>query len=148
MKIDYSHELPLSKQFAFETLIDPHNLRNIVPGCESFEYLGENSYLISSKVEFGPITGLYKSTMELIEINKPDMFQLIATGEGTGGSMKGELTIMFKEFPKTTQVVVNGNAEVTGFVATLGETLLERATITLLEKFFNSLKYNTKTYDK
>jgi carbon monoxide dehydrogenase subunit G len=44
--------------------------------------------------------------------------------------------------------VVNGNAEVTGFVATLGETLLERATITLLEKFFNSLKYNTKTYDK
>ena len=36
----------------------------------TFEYLGENSYLISSKVEFGPITGLYTSTMELIEINK------------------------------------------------------------------------------
>ena len=148
MKIDYSHELPLSKQFAFETLIDSQNLQNIVPGCESIEYVGENSYLISSKVEFGPITGLYTSTIELTEINKPDMFRLIATGKGTGGSMKGEVTIIFKELPKTTEVVVNGNAEVTGFVATLGQTFLEKATITLLEKFFNSLKYKTKQYDK
>ena len=53
MKIHYSHKLPVSKQIAFETILDPENLQNVIPGSESFEQNSDNCYSISSKVEFG-----------------------------------------------------------------------------------------------
>ena len=143
MKIHYSHELPVSRHIAFETIMDPENLQNVIPGSESFEQNSENCYSISSKVEFGIINGLYKSTLEIIDVKQPHSLRLIVASEGTGGSLQGEGTMVFNNLLDITQVVVDGEAQVTGFVATIGPSLLSEAVKVLLKQFFDSLKYKT-----
>tara|TARA_B100001013_G_C24612739_1_gene443881 strand:+ start:74 stop:508 length:435 start_codon:yes stop_codon:yes gene_type:complete len=143
MKIHYSHKLPVSKQIAFETILDPENLQNVIPGSESFEQNSDNCYSISSKVEFGIVNGLYKSTLEIIDIKQPNSLRLIVASEGTGGSLRGEGTMVFNSLPGITEVVVDGDAKVTGFAATIGQSLLGEAVKALLKQFFDSLNYKT-----
>ena len=143
MKIHYSHKLSVSKLIAFETILDPKNLQNVIPGSESFEQNSDNCYSISSKVEFGIVTGLYKSTLEIIDIKQPNSLRLIVASEGTGGSLQGEGTMVFNSLPGITEVVVDGDVLVTGFAATIGQSFLGEAIKALLKQFFESLKYKT-----
>lgn len=148
MKLQYSHDLPLSKEFAFETLIDPLNLQKMLPGCESFECTGKNSYAFSNKVMFGPIEELYTATLELIDINRPDAIRVIVIADGTVGGVRAEAKVTFKGISNGTKVVVVGEAELKGFLGSLGSAFIEETASNLLEKLFSSLKYKTKIYDK
>ena len=148
MKLQYSHDLPLPKESAFETLIDPLNLQKMLPGCESFECTGENSYAFSNKVMFGPIEELYTATLELIDINRPDAIRVIVIGDGTVGGIRAEAKVTFKGISNGTKVVVDGEAELKGFLGGLGSVFIEETASNLLEKLFSSIKYKTTIYDK
>jgi len=141
MKIHYSHELPVSKHIAFETIIDPENLQNVIPGCESFETSSHNCYLISSKLTFGGIQGFYKSKLEIIDIKQPNSLRLILAGKGTGATIRGEGIMVFNTLPRVTEVVVDGDIKVTGFAAALGQSIISGGAKVLLKQFFSSLKY-------
>jgi len=142
MKIQYSHELPVSKHIAFDAITDPNNLQNVIPGCESFEISSPNCYLISSKLKFGSIQGVYKSKLEIIDINQPDSLRLTLNAKGTGARIQGEVTMIFNTLPGVTQVVVEGYVKVAGFAAIAGQNILSGAANVLLKQFFSSLKYN------
>ena len=144
MKIQYSHELPVSKHIAFDAIIDPNNLQNVVPGCESFEISSLNSYLISSKLKFGNIQGVYKCKLEVIDIRHPDSLRLTLNAKGTGARIQGEVTMIFNTLPAVTEVVVEGYVKVPGFAAIAGQNILSGAANVFLKQFFSSLKYSNK----
>ena len=51
--------------------------------------------------------------------------------------------MVFNSLPGITEVVVDGDALVTGFATTIGQSLLGEAIKALLKQFFESLKYKT-----
>ena len=141
MKLHYSHDLQSPKESAFDTLMDPLNLKNFIPGCESFECINENSYEIYSRFNIGPIEVRHTVTMRLVDSKKPDSVRIVIFGEGTGSSINAEGILSLEAIADRTRIVINGKAQITGLLANLGSDVLEQSVKTLLKEYFNSLKF-------
>ena len=74
MKLQYSHDLPLPKESAFETLIDPLNLQNLLPGCESFEKSSDATFEASATNQIGPMNATFSGKINLRSVFKLRFF--------------------------------------------------------------------------
>lgn len=142
MKIQYSHTLPVSRKVAFNTILNPDSLKAAIPGCDSFEKTGTNCYSLSMKVQIGAVKGIYTSTVNIIDIDAPNSLRMIVSGKGSGGTVRGDGIITFHESGQSTEILINGDAQVTGIIARVGQRLMGGASKTLLKRFFNSLVLN------
>ena len=68
----------------WEALNNPDILCLCLPGCESLEEAGSNSFEAIIVTKIGPVKAKFKGAVTLSEIDSPNSYVL--TGEGKGGT--------------------------------------------------------------
>jgi carbon monoxide dehydrogenase subunit G len=146
MDIAGSYVFDAAPDRVWALLMDPAVIAGCIPGCDSFEPVGENSYRARLTVALAAITGSYEGTVTLTEQVPPFSYRLVAEGQGRPGFVKGSSAITLRLEGATTVVDVAGSVQTGGAIARLGQRLIAGVSKMMLDRFFACLQGKLATY--
>lgn len=155
MKISGSYTLPVAPERAYQILQDPAVLAQAMPGCESLEKIGPDEYRMKMKVLLAALSGQFEGRVRITDQSPPTSFRLIVEGSGRIGFLKGDgllkLAPRYTDYisPRgevrtpaakvTTVVSYEGDAQVGGTMAAVGQRLIDGTSKMMIKKFFDKL---------
>ena len=143
MKISGSYPLPVAPERAYQILQDPAILAQAIPGCESLEKIGSDEYRMKMKVLLAALSGQFEGKVRITDQSPPTSFRLIVEGSGRIGFLKGDglLKLLPADASSTSSTVVSyeGDAQVGGTMAAVGQRLIDGTSKMMIKKFFEKL---------
>jgi carbon monoxide dehydrogenase subunit G len=122
---------------------DPEVLARAIPGCEGLEKTGEDEYRMKMKMALASFSGAFEGKVRIADQKPPESFRLIVEGAGKLGFMKGDG--LLKLSPKIdgggaeTEVSYEGEAQVGGTMAAVGQRLIDGTAKMMIKRFFEKL---------
>ena len=138
VKGDYSFDAPLGR--VWELLLDADNLARCMPGCEKLVPLGDGQYEATLSVGVGSIRGTYLAKITLADQVPMLSYKLTVEGTGSPGFVRGEALVTLVEQEGKTLVKVEGNAQVGGTIARVGQRLMASVNKMMMDRFFTCLQ--------
>ena len=139
MELSGSYEFNAPPARVWATLMDPQVLSSCMPGCESFETVGEGEYQAVVSMGIGPVRGRYSAKISLRDQNPPQSYTLVVAGSGAIGFANGESHITLIDNGDTTTVRVHSDSQIGGTVARVGQRMMGSVAKGMLDKFFGCL---------
>ena len=140
MKISGTYTLPLAQERAYAVMQDPEVLARAIPGCESLEKVGPDEYRMKMKMALASLSGAFEGKVRITEQTPPNSFRLVVEGTGRIGFVKGDgLLKLTAAEPGGTEVAYEGDAQVGGTIAAVGQRLIDGTAKTMIKKFFDKL---------
>jgi carbon monoxide dehydrogenase subunit G len=139
MKISGSQVLPVPPQRAYEMMQDPEVLARSMPGCESLEAIGPGEYRMKMKMAMASLSGAFDGKVTIADPSPPDSFRLLVEGTGKIGFMKGEGLLKFSPQGEGTEVTYEGDVQVGGTIAAIGQRLIDSTARMMIKRFFDKL---------
>ena len=136
MKIGGSYTVPIEPQRAYSMLQDPDILARCMPGCDHLARIGDDEYEMKMKMVISSVKGLFGGRVRLTDQSPPDSFRLIVEGSGKVGFMKGEGLLTLALVDAATEVRYEGEVQVGGMIAGVGQRLLDVTAKLVIKKFF------------
>lgn len=140
MHLDGSYTFKAPRQLVWDTLQRPETIGQCMPGCETFEPVGDDRYEATMKLGIGPIRGTYTGRIHLRDRQEPEQYVMDVEGGGAPGHMKGSGVLRLDEHEGHTIVLYAGDAQVTGKVASVGQRLLSASAKQLIGQFFKCME--------
>lgn len=140
MKIAGSHAIAAAPDRAYAMLQDPAVLARAMPGCESLEKLGEDEYRIKLKMVIAAISGSFDGKVRISEKSPPSSFRLEVDGAGKIGFVKGGGALTLHAEGEGTMVGYDGEVQVGGTIAAVGQRLIDTTAKMMIKKFFERLE--------
>jgi uncharacterized protein len=139
MKISGSQVLALPPGRAYELMQDPEVLARSMPGCEALEKIGPDEYRMKMKMALASLSGAFDGKVRITEQSPPDSFRLMVEGSGKIGFMKGEGLLKFAPQGEGAEVSYEGDVQVGGTIAAIGQRLIDSTARMMIKKFFEKL---------
>ena len=151
MKISGSYTLPVAPERTYQLLQDPAILAQAIPGCESLEKIGPDEYRMKMKVLLAAVSGQFEGKVRITDQSSPTSFRLIVEGSGRIGFLKGDGVLKLSPAgtvrvlsdapsePPSTIVSYEGDAQVGGTMAAVGQRLIDGTAKMMIKKFFDKL---------
>lgn len=140
MDISGSYTFDAPSDRVWTLLMDPAVISDCIPGCDTFEPIGDNSYRVRLKVAMAAITGTYEGTVTLTDQVPQTSYRLVAEGQGRPGFVKGTSTITLRADGATTVVDVSAAVQTGGAIARLGQRLIGGVSKMMLDLFIACLQ--------
>ncbi len=140
MKLSGSHSINAPRERVWAMLNDIEALRTLIPGVQTLEETELNTYKGVAKIGVAGVKGQYIGTVELADIRPPQRYRLIGQGCGRPGHVKGEgLIESTEQRPNTTPLRYNGDVQVGGSIAGVGQQLIEGTAKLLINQGLKAL---------
>jgi uncharacterized protein len=139
MKVAGDYALPAPPERAYALLQDPAILAKCIPGCEGLDRIGEDDYSMRMKVGIASISGRFDGKVRIADQKPPTRFRLIVEGSGKIGFMKGDGTIALLPADGGSNVQFEGDVQVGGTIANVGQRLIEGTAKMIIKRFFDKL---------
>ena len=147
MKISGSYSVPASRERTYQLLQDPVVLAKCMPGTDHLDKIAEDEYEMKMKMAIASIGGLFTGKVRLGDQNPPESFRLTVEGTGKIGFLKGEgLLNLIPQAESAelntgakTEVKYDGDVQVGGTIASVGQRLLDTTSKMIIKKFFEKL---------
>jgi uncharacterized protein len=167
MKISGAYTLAVFQERAFALLQNPEVLARAMPGCESLDRVGDNEYVMKMKMVLASMSGLFEGRVRISDFNPPSSFRLIVEGKGKIGFMRGEGLLTLTPAGSGSgsgsdsvmgsssgpgsgsssgfgsamgcHVQYEGDVQVGGTIAAVGQRLLDTTSRLLIKRFFEKL---------
>ena len=139
MKISGSYALPLPRERAYQIMQDPAILARAIPGCESLEKIGPDEYRMKMKMALASLSGAFEGKVRITDQTPPESFRLVVEGSGKIGFVKGDGLLKLSPVGGGTEVSYEGEAQVGGTMAAVGQRLIDGTTKMMIKKFFEKL---------
>ena len=139
MKISSSYRFDAPPATVYGLLNDPDVIAGCLPGCESLEPTGDDTYRATLTVGVAAISGRYQGTVQITDQQPPESYRLIVEGSGRAGVVKGEAAVKLAQEGDQTIVAVDGTGQVGGTIARVGQRLLGSVSKMMMDKFFGCL---------
>jgi uncharacterized protein len=139
VKISGSHTLPVPPERAYQILQDPVELARAIPGCEGLEKIGPDEYRMKMKLALAALAGQFEGKVRIADQSPPASFRLVVEGSGRIGFMKGEGLLQLSPQDGGTEVKYDGDAQVGGTLAAVGQRLIDGTSKMMIKKFFEKL---------
>ncbi len=137
MKISGSFTVPAPQERAYTLLQDPEILAKCMPGTDQLNKVGEDEYEMKMKVLIASIGGSFGGKVRLSDQHPPESFKLVVEGNGKIGFLKGEgLLNLASNGDSSTEVKYDGDVQVGGTIASVGQRLLDTTAKHIIKKFF------------
>jgi uncharacterized protein len=136
LKIGGSYTVPVERDRAYTLLQDPEILARCMPGCDHLTRIGEDEYEMKMKMVISSVQGLFGGKVRLSDQSPPDSFRLIVEGSGKVGFMKGEGLLTLAPVEASTEVKYEGDVQIGGMIAGVGQRLLDVTAKLIIKKFF------------
>jgi carbon monoxide dehydrogenase subunit G len=148
VKIFGSYALPVAREHAYQMLQDPVILAQAIPGCESLDKIGVDEYRMKMKVLLAALSGQFEGKVRITEQSAPSSFRLMVEGTGRIGFLKGDGLLKLSAGESgngSTVVSYEGDAQVGGTMAAVGQRLMEGTAKMMIKKFFDKLSSLTQS---
>ena len=139
MKIAGSYTLNLPADQAYNALQNPDVLAKAIPGCESLDLIAEDEYRMKMKMALASLSGVFDGKVRIADRNPPDSFRLIVEGTGKIGFVKGDGVLKLAAAEAGTEVHYEGDAQIGGTIASVGQRLIDGTAKMMIKKFFDRL---------
>lgn len=139
MKVSGEYAVPAPPETAYAFLQDPEVLARCMPGCDELVRTGDNEYRMKMKMALASISGLFSGTVRIAEPDPPVSFKLVVEGSGKIGFVKGEGMLNLAGQAEGTKVAYEGEVQVGGTIAAVGQRLLDATAKMIIKKFFDKL---------
>lgn len=139
MKVEGTYTLPLTQDKAYELLQDPEVLARAMPGCDRLEQIGPDEYAIRMKMAVASFSGLFDSKVRLAELDPPNSYRMIVNGQGKIGFVIGEGKILLSQNGTGTLVTYDGDVQIGGTIAAIGQRLIDTTSKMMIKKFFEQV---------
>ncbi|HET7184350.1 MAG TPA: carbon monoxide dehydrogenase subunit G [Terriglobales bacterium] len=139
MKISGSYTLPMAPEHAYQILQDPAILAQAMPGCESLEKIGPDEYRMKMKVLLAALSGQFEGKVYITDQQPPSSFRMIVEGTGRIGFLKGDGLLYLTARDSGTDVSYEGDAQVGGTMAAVGQRLIDGTAKMMIKRFFDKL---------
>jgi carbon monoxide dehydrogenase subunit G len=139
VKVSGTHLLTAARDRVWECLNDPAFLKECLPGCESMEVIGPDQYRATLTIGIAVVKGKYTGSVTLLDKLPPQRFTMKVEGKGTGGFLQGTGALELAEDPQGTSVAYQGDVQVGGPIASIGQRLLEGAAKMMVGQFFTAV---------
>ena len=139
MKISGTYTLPLPQEQAYQLMQDPEALARAIPGCEGLEMTGPDEYRMKMKMALASLSGAFEGKVRITEQTPPDSFRLVVEGTGKIGFVKGDGLLKLTAVEGGTEVAYEGDAQVGGTMAAVGQRLIDGTSKMMIKKFFEKL---------
>ena len=143
MKISGSYTLPLPRERAYQILQDPEVLARAIPGCESLEKIGPDDYRMKMKMALASLSGAFEGKVRITDQAPPESFRLVVEGSGRVGFVKGDGLLKLSAVEGGTEVSYEGEAQVGGTMAAVGQRLIDGTAKMMIKKFMENLRTET-----
>jgi carbon monoxide dehydrogenase subunit G len=142
MDVSASYPFDAPQQRVWDLLIDPDVIASCLPGCETMERTGDDTYRAKLTLGIAAITGRYEGTVRMTDKDEPTGYTLFVEGKGASGFVNGSATVTLAESDggATTRVDVTGKAQVGGTIARVGQRLLGGVSKMMMDRFFACLQ--------
>ena len=118
---------------------DASALAGAIPGCNSLELTGENEYKLNLKMVLASLSGQFEGKVTLSDHNPPASFRMAVEGSGKIGFVKGEGVLTLTEAEEGTDVSYDGEAQIGGSIASVGQRMVDTTSKLLVKRFFKKL---------
>lgn len=139
MKIAGSARLPVAPDRAYALMQDPKVLAGAIPGCEALEQTGDGEYRLKMKMVLASLSGAFEGKVRLTDNDPPSSFRMVVEGSGKIGFMKGEGVLRLSAVDGGTEVAYEGDAQIGGTMAAVGNRLIDTTAKLLIKRFFDKL---------
>ena len=136
MKLSGSYQINLEKQKVWEALNDPEILKKSIPGCEEFTKETENEFNAIATNKIGPFNATFKGTIELKEIDAPNSYKIVGSGNSPVGFASGEALVKLESKNDKTELTYSVEANVGGKIAQVGSRLIDMTAKKMADIFF------------
>ena len=139
MKIAGSANIGQSPEQVFAALTDPAVLTRTLPGCQSLEQIGPDSYKMVISAGVAAIKGSYVGQVDLSNRVPPSSFTMRASGSGAPGTIQAEVQITLTAEGAGTLLTYDADAVVGGVIAGVGQRVLGGVAKKTAGEFFKSV---------
>ena len=136
MKISGSYTLPLPPERTYQMMQDPEVLARAIPGCEGLEKTGEGEYRMKMQMALASLSGAFEGRVRITDQTPSSSFRLVVEGAGRIGFVKGEGLLKLRAADGGTEVSYEGEAQVGGTIAAVGQRLIDGTAKMMIKKFF------------
>lgn len=139
---DYVFDAP--QQEVWDGLLDPEVLAATMPGCDKLELTGENQYEGALNIKVGPVQGKFQGKVELEDLDPPNGYSMKVGGQGAPGFVKAAAKISIAAEGDKTRLTYDGDAQVGGRIASVGQRLLESSSKAIIKQSLEGLNETLK----
>jgi len=147
VKISGSYTLPLPIERAYAVMQDPAVLGRAIPGCEGLEKTGPDEYRMKMKMALASLSGAFEGKVRITDQAPPSSFRLVVEGTGRVGFVKGDGLLKLATVDGGTEVSYEGDAQVGGTMAAVGQRLIDGTAKMMIKKFFDRLAQEANAQD-
>jgi uncharacterized protein len=145
VKIDATYEMQAPRERVYAALIEPDVLRRAIPGCETLEKIGDDTFSATLKAGVGSIKGKFKGEVRLENMRPPEHYRIVVEGKGAIGFAKGSADFDLEEKDGGTLIKYSGEMQTGGTIAAVGQRMIQGAAKSMAAKFFAALEAEVKT---
>jgi len=149
MKLNGENIIQAPRMQVWEALNSSDVLKETIPGAQIVEQTSADEFEATVEIKIGPVKAKFKGKINLSDIDPPNGYKI--TGQGSGGAAgfaKGSAVVnLIDGDANTTKLVYDVDAQVGGKLAQVGQRLIQSASKTLADQFFNNLEnyFNSST---
>lgn len=147
MKLTGENTIQASREKVWEALNSPEVLKVTIPGAQEVEKSNEDEFKAVVEVKIGPVKAKFTGKINLTDLDPPKGYKLIGQGQGgAAGFAKGSASVnLTEDGANITKLKYEVDAQVGGKLAQVGQRLIQSASKTLADQFFNNLEnyFNT-----
>jgi hypothetical protein len=127
------------QSIVWNALNDPAILKDCLPGCQSFDRTGENSFEVVLVAKVGPVKATFKGAVTLSDVKPPESYRISGSGKGgVAGFAKGGAEVHLESIDDSAATVMSYQvtASVGGKLAQIGSRLVTGAARKMANGFF------------
>jgi carbon monoxide dehydrogenase subunit G len=141
MQLQGERLIPADLETTWKALNDPDTLKACVPGCESIERTGDNSFQALVALKVGPVSARFKGNLQMTNVQPPTAYTINFDGQGgAAGFGKGSADVKLTPAAEGTRLGYDAKAQVGGKMAQIGSRLIDATAAKLTEDFFRSFE--------
>lgn len=119
--------------------MDVDALAEIIPGCQQLEETAPGAFETRLNVGVAPVKGEFSGSVKMEDIQPPKSYRMIVEGSGPPGFMKGSTIIRLEPDGDQTILHIEGDVQIGGVIAGVGQRMLSGVAKLLMGQFFKSL---------
>jgi carbon monoxide dehydrogenase subunit G len=139
LKISGSYAVPVPRERAYQLLQDPLILAKCMPGTDKLEKIGPDEYEMKMMVLVASMGGSFTGKVRIADQKPPESFTIMVEGTGKIGHLKGAGLLTLLPQGESTEVSYEGDVQVGGTIASVGQRLLDTTAKMIIKKFFQKL---------
>ncbi len=139
MRLQGRYEFKAPREAVWRVLLDREALAKGMPGCQRLDEVGPDAYEATLRVGVASVKGVYTGRITITDTVPPERYRMIIEGSGAQGFLKGEGAITLVEADGRTVLTYDGEAQVGGLLAGIGQRMLGGVSKLLVRLFFHGM---------